>query len=155
MENLGALILVNMLFAVIIVHSFIKSRKIILSAKIKNSKKVVLAVGSIFIIGIMMYWGRDWYYYVTGIIGAIAFIVSSIFDGISEEGIQARSSLLIKNQPWESLVRVKLIKDDYVSLDYSGSKANNILYFKKEQYDQLIGILNKKLNKELKSKLHK
>lgn len=155
MENYGTLILVNMLFAVIIIHSLIQSRKIILSGKIKNSKKVILLVGSIIIVGIIMYWGRGWYYYLAGFIGAIAFIVSSIFDGISEEGIQARSSLLIKNQPWDGLARIKLVRDDYISLDYSGNRANNIIYFENSQYEELISILNKNLDKKLKKELRK
>lgn len=156
MENYFTLIVVNAVFLAVILHSLSKKKNIIIPAKTMTSKKVILIGSSIAIIGLTIYLGNTWYFLATGLMGSVAFVLSSIFDGITKKGIQIRRSLLISTQPWSGIKRVDLKKeDDFLKLDYTGNVSSRLMFFENEDYNRLLEILDENLKDKIRINISK
>ncbi len=143
--NIGAAVIICILFTGILVHQIKCLRKLLIPTKKDISQIIFTVAGAIIILGITYLYGDMFIHYILGILATIIFGLSLFKTGITSGGFSYNRSFVGFLAPWHKIKKVRVELKENVTVSFSGYDSYE-LCFKKENYKELTGILKQHLH---------
>lgn len=139
--------LVPIIFVILALGPIRHLSQLKMKATITSGEKVTILLAGLIFLFIGFYYGQAWYHYLTAVLGFIDLLLMQMAEGVKEDGllVNYRYQRLFK---WGTIDKVRVEKTKYLRLTIIGDYLDQRLYFKLEDEDELVSILEEKLGKE-------
>lgn len=143
-------ILILLLFLTIIFHQIRCMRNLVIPTKKRAGEITATIMGAIVLLGITYVYADVWIHYIVGILASGIIILALYKNGITLKGFSCQGSQIghIAFIPWDKIKRVQISRKKYVVVSFSG-RGHNKLCFNKDDYDEVVGILEENLSPEV------
>ncbi|HZK57563.1 MAG TPA: hypothetical protein VFD17_04545 [Clostridia bacterium] len=146
--NMVVAVVICILFIGILVHQIKCLRILLIPTKKSIAQIMFTVVGTVVILGITYFYGDMFTHYILGILAAAVFGLSLFKSGITSEGFSYNRSFVGFLAPWHKIKKVQVDLKENIIVSFSGHDTYE-LYFEKEDYGELISILEQYLSMEV------
>lgn len=129
-------------------------KDLIIPTEKRNVDIIFVIIGITVILGIVYFMGNEWTHYLLGILASVMIGLNLYKSGITSKGFSFPAGYtggLVSHAPWDKIKNVDISQKDYVMVSFYSMSTfsisdKNILYFKKQDYEKIVNILEKNLS---------
>ncbi|GEM_PF-1006002 len=127
-------------------------RGLIIPTRKKATEIILMVMGTTVLLVITYFYAKTLMHNIIGILGAISLILSFSRQGITYKGFRSIRGLRYSGN-WDKLKSVHIyIKSDVIMSIIHQNFSEDVHYYRKEDYDKIITLMNKHLSNEIVKK---
>lgn len=137
-------IAIILFFILMILRQLIIIKKLIIRTSTSHINNIFFLVIISFFIGMIYFGAKTWIHYLVGVLAIIMIITMWFKSGITTEGFSSmrRGQGIIK---WNEISKLTIVITENIKITITGSFIEEILYFKRKDYNEIIDIIKDKL----------
>lgn len=144
-------IAILLFFILMIIRDIRIKRKLIIPTSKSHVENIIFLLIISFFIGMTYMGAKTWIHYLLGVLAIIWLTIMWIKIGITTEGFSSmrRGKGIIK---WNEISKLTIVITDNIKITITGSFMEEIFYFKRKDYNEILDVIKNKL--PIKAKLN-